>query len=82
MTDQEIYQKFVEWLDNPIFGFTESDAKMPMITAYVTPEEAEFLTGFPMSSKSPEEIAAMKNAEPEVILPKIKEMCAKGTFLW
>ena len=42
MTDQEKYQKFVEWLDNPVWAFTESEAMMPMITSYVSPEEAEF----------------------------------------
>jgi hypothetical protein len=52
MTDQEIYKKFIEWMNNPVMEFTESEMMMPMITSYITPEEAEFLTGFPFNSKS------------------------------
>jgi NAD-dependent dihydropyrimidine dehydrogenase PreA subunit len=78
MSEKEIYQKFVEWLDNPIWEFTESEAMMPMITSYITPEEAEFLTGFPMRSKSLEEIAELKKIDPAELAPKLKELCAKG----
>jgi len=78
MTDQEIYEKFIEWLDNPVMEFTESEAMMPMITSHVTPEEAEFLTGFPMSSKSLEELADLKDMDPAELAPKLKELCEKG----
>jgi len=47
MTDQEIYQKFIEYMENPFWKFTESEHKMPMITSFISPEEAEFLTGLP-----------------------------------
>ena len=78
MSNEEIYQKLIEWLDNPIFGFTESEWLMPMITSYLTPEEAEFLTGFPMQEKSLEELADLKDMDPEELHAKIKEYCAKG----
>jgi hypothetical protein len=42
MTDQEIYQKLIDYLDNPVWGFPESEHLMPMITSFITPEEAEF----------------------------------------
>lgn len=80
MTDQEIYQRFVEYLSNPIMELTDSEYMMPMITSYITPEEAEFLTGFPWGSKSLEEIAALKNIEPAELAPKIKKLCEKGVI--
>ena len=78
MTEQEIYEKFIEWMDNPLMEWAESDVMMPMITSFITPEEAEFLTGFPWSSKSLEEIAQLKNVHPAELAPKLKELCDKG----
>ena len=78
MTDDEIYQKFIEYMSNPVFGFTESEHKMPMITSFITPEEAEFLTGFPMSEASLDEIADLKDMDPTELAVKIKELCRKG----
>lgn len=78
MTDDEIYQKFIEYMSNPVFGFTESEHKMPMITSFISPEEAEFLTGFPMSEVSLDEIADLKDMDPAELAVKIKELCRKG----
>jgi NAD-dependent dihydropyrimidine dehydrogenase PreA subunit len=78
MTDQEIYQKFIDYLDNPVWEFTESEHMMPMITSFITPEEAEFMTGFPTSAASLEQIAAMKEMDPAELLPKIEALCRKG----
>lgn len=78
MTDQQKYQKFIEWLSNPVWEFTESPAMMPMITSYISPEEAEFMTGVPLNAKTIDEIAALKNMDPDDIAPKIKALCEKG----
>ena len=78
MSDQEIYQKFIEWVDNPLAEVTESEWLMPMITTYITPEEAEFLTGIPLTSKSLEELAGMKGMDPAQLAPKLKALCEKG----
>ncbi|MBT7052315.1 MAG: hypothetical protein HN978_21985, partial [Desulfobacula sp.] len=78
MTDQEIYQKFIEYMNHPVWEFTESQHKMPMITSLITPEEAEFLTGFPMKKTSLEEIAELKDMDLEELAPKIKALCRKG----
>ena len=51
---------------------------MPMITSFITPEEAEFMTGFPTSAASLEEIAAMKEMDPAELAPKIEALCRKG----
>jgi len=78
MTEQEIYEKFIKWLDNPMMELTESEVMMPMITSFITPEEAEFLTGFPWSTKSLEELADLKDMYPAELAPKLKELCDKG----
>lgn len=78
MTDQEVYQKFFDYMSNPLFGFIESEHRMPMITSFLTPEEAEFLTGFPRSDTSLEDIAAMKEMDPAELLPRIEALCRKG----
>ncbi len=82
MTDKEleIYQKFIDYMNNPVWEFTESEHMMPMITSFLTPEEAEFLTGFPQQAKTIEEIAALKEMDPAELLPKIKELCRKGVI--
>lgn len=78
MTDQEIYDKFIEYMNNPVWEFTESEHKMPMITSFISPEEAEFMTGFPKRNASLEEIADLKDMDPAELLPKIKALCKKG----
>ncbi len=78
MTDQEIYQKFIDYMNNPVFEFTESEHMMPMITSFITPEEAEFMTGFPLSATSLDKIAAMKEMDPAELAPKIEALCRKG----
>ncbi|MBU3913914.1 hypothetical protein KKA14_00085 [bacterium] len=78
MTDMEIYQKFIDYLDNPIWKFTESEHKMPMITTFISPEEASFLTGFPKGGKTLEEIAALKNMDLEELTRTVKILCRKG----
>ncbi len=78
MTDEEIYQGFIDYMDNPVWKFTESEHKMPMIKSLFTPEDAAFLTGFPHSGKTLEEIAEIKKMDAAELLPKIKEFCKKG----
>ncbi len=76
--DQEIYQRFIEYVSNPVIGFPESEHMMPMIKSFITPEEADFMTGFPKSATSLDKIAAMMEMEPAELLPKIKALCEKG----
>jgi ferredoxin len=78
MTDLEIYQKLVEYLENPLSELPESEWKMPMITSHITPEEAEFLIGFPWKSTSLEGIADLKGMDLAELAPKLKELCKKG----
>ncbi len=78
MTDKEIYEKFIAYMNNPVWEFTESEFKMPMIKSFISPEEAKFLTGFPMTNKSIEDIAEIKQMDVTDLVPKIKALCEKG----
>ncbi|MCP3925166.1 MAG: hypothetical protein GY714_21540 [Desulfobacterales bacterium] len=64
-------------MDNPALKFTESEHMMPMVVSHITPDEAEFLTGFPFLETSLDEIAAMKKMDPEEALLKIKPLLNK-----
>ncbi|MEE8398894.1 MAG: 4Fe-4S binding protein [Desulfobacterales bacterium] len=77
MTDQEIYQKFVEYMGHQ---FPESEHMMPMITSFLSPEEADFITGFPMNAKTIEEIAQMKQMEIPELEGKISALARKGVI--
>ncbi len=63
MSYEEIYQKFIDYMHNPAMAFSESEHLMPTITSYITPEEADFLTGFPFVNMSLAEIAEIKKME-------------------
>ncbi|MCP4750480.1 MAG: 4Fe-4S dicluster domain-containing protein [Proteobacteria bacterium] len=78
MTDQEIYQKFFEYMDSPLYSFPESEHRLPMIAAFISPEEAAFLIGFPLSSKTLEEIAEIKQMGLEELKKEVKRLCVKG----
>ena len=78
MTEQEIYKKLVDYLETPLSELPESEWKMPMFTSHITPEEAEFLIGFPWRATSLEDIADMKDMDPAALAPKLKELCEKG----
>jgi hypothetical protein len=52
MSDQEIYQKFVEWLGKTWWGLPGSDHLMPLIKTRYTVEEAAFLTGILQGMRS------------------------------
>ncbi len=78
MPDKKIYKKFIEWLGNTPWQLTDSEHLIPLIRANYTPEEAELLTGMPFSAKTIEELAELKDIDPETLAPRLKEMAAKG----
>ena len=67
MADQEIYQEFIEWLGETWWRLTDSEARLPMIASYLTPEEAAFLSGFPRNmldaGKTLDELAEAKQMD-------------------
>jgi len=82
MTDQEVYQEFMEWLGETWWRLTDSEIRLPMITSYVTPEEAAFLAGFPRNmldtGKTLDELAEAKQMDRDELEPQLKQMCVKG----
>ena len=80
MSNEELYQKFIEWVGNPAWRFVESEHLMPMITSFITPEEAEFIIGFPREDTSLDEIADLKDMDSAELVEKIKALCKKGVI--
>ena len=78
MNEKDIYQKLVEYLENPLSELPESEFKMPMFTSRITPEEAEFIIGLPWRATSLEDIADMKDMSPEELEPILKKLCERG----
>ena len=64
MSEWEIYQKFIAWLEKTWWGLPDSAHLMPLIQSRYTVEEAKFLTGFPFSGQNLEELAELKNRDP------------------
>ena len=52
MSEQEVYRRFINWLNQTWWGLPEADELMPLIMARYTPEEAVLLTGMPFSGKN------------------------------
>ena len=80
MAADEKYQKFVEHMDNPFLGWTESEHKLPMIMSLLKPEDAEFLARFPLGTKSLEEIAAAVEMTPEDLAPLLQKYGEMGVI--
>lgn len=82
MTEQEIYQAFIGWLGETWWRLTDSEARLPMVSSYVTPEEAAFLSGFPRrmldAGKTLDELAEAKQMDRGELEPKLEALCAKG----
>jgi len=52
VTEEEIYQRFMDWLRQTWWGLPESDYLVPLIKSHYTPGEASLLTGMPFSGKT------------------------------
>ena len=78
MSQEAIYQKFIQWLGKTWWQLPESDQLLPMIKARYTPEEAEFLTGFPFSGRSLEELSDLKSMNADQLKPYLDNLAKKG----
>ena len=67
MGEQEIYERFMEWLKQTWYGLPEADELAPLIKCAYTPEEASLLTGMPFSGRNLEELAEMKDMDLSLI---------------
>ena len=75
MSEEEIYQNFVDWLGKTWWGLTPSELLMPLMKARYTVEEAAFLTGMPHSATSLEDLARIKGEDAAALEPQLKQMC-------
>ncbi|MEK6194744.1 MAG: 4Fe-4S binding protein [Deltaproteobacteria bacterium] len=78
MSEEEIYQNFVDWLGKTWWGLTPSKQLMPLMKARYTIEEAVFLTGVPHSATTLEDLAQLKGVEASILEPQLKKMCRQG----
>ena len=78
MTDQEIYEKWIDHMTNGGMKLTDNEDMMRMITSFITPEEAAFTTGFPLATKTIEEIAEIKQMDIPELKGKIEALARKG----
>ena len=78
MAEQEIYEEFIDWLGKTWWGLPESEQLLPLIQARYTVEEAKFLTGFPFTGRSLEELADLNSTTPDQLRPYLDELARKG----
>jgi len=78
MSEQEIYQRFMDWLKQTWWGLPEADELVPLIRATYTTEEALLLTGMPLSGRNFEELAEMKQMDPVELRQRLDALAKKG----
>lgn len=78
MTNQSMYDKFVEWLRQSWGHLPDSVELMPLTKATYSEEEAELLTGMPFSDQTVEELAALKQMNPQDLTPRLDDLAARG----
>ncbi len=81
MSTEKVYEQYYEWQKQTGIQFPETDNLMPMLEAYITPEEAEFLTGFPFNLQTLEQAAELKKMDIAELEPKLKALCKKGLVI-
>ena len=78
MPDQDIYERFIEWLRKTWWGLPESEHLLPTVKAFHTAEEADLLTGIPLSGRSLEELAEIKGMDPVGLGRKLDALARKA----
>jgi len=78
MSDQEVYERFIEWLGQGWFGLPESEHLVPTIMAFYTPEEAALLTGMPFQGRFLAELAEIKGMDSAELAAKLDTLARRG----
>jgi len=78
MSEQEVYQRFIDRLRQTWWGVPDADELMPLVMATYTPEEASLLTGMPPSASNLEELAEMKQMTPADLGRRLDALAKKG----
>jgi NAD-dependent dihydropyrimidine dehydrogenase PreA subunit len=78
MSDEKIYEHLRDWLKKTWYALPEAEELLPLLKATYTPEEASLLTGMPFKGMNLEELAEMKQVEPEELRQRLDAMAEKG----
>jgi formate hydrogenlyase subunit 6/NADH:ubiquinone oxidoreductase subunit I len=81
MSEEEIYERFIEWLRKTWWGLPDSEHLLPSIRSFYSPEEAELLTGVPFRGADLEELAALKGIEASVLQERLDALAQRG-LVW
>jgi formate hydrogenlyase subunit 6/NADH:ubiquinone oxidoreductase subunit I len=76
----EIYAQFAEWLRHSWGHLPDSVELMPALMHAYTPQEAELLTGMPFEESSIEELADLKQMDPQDLASLLDALSSKGLF--
>lgn len=74
----EIYRRLFQHINKSWYMVPESDDMLRMVMYRFTPQEAEFLIGFPLTAKSLDDIAAIKGMEREQLAVRLDELSQRG----
>jgi len=77
ISDQEIYQAFVDWMDQ-FFGFPDAESRMAVAMATFSRDEALLMTGMSFQGRDLEELAEEKGIDPAELGPRLEAMAKKG----
>jgi formate hydrogenlyase subunit 6/NADH:ubiquinone oxidoreductase subunit I len=78
MENEKIYEGFIEWFRQCGAYVPESVALGPLIQETYTAEEAELLTGMPLTLFEIDDFAANKGKDPSKLRAKLDEMASRG----
>jgi len=78
LENDEIYQRFVEWLRSCGAYAPPSKELMPLIEATYRPEDARLLTGMPLTPTGLEELAALKHVEVRDLASSLDDLAGRG----
>lgn len=78
MLEDEIYSRFIDWLDKAWWRLPASEHLLPSIKAFFTREEAALLNGVPFVPTGLKEIAGLKSMKPEDLALKLDALARKG----
>ena len=78
MSVNEIYSRFIEWLDKGWWHLPTSEHLLPSIKALLTPEEAALLTGLPFEPTELKALVNLKGIQPDDLGAKLDALTKKG----
>jgi len=81
MSVNEIYSRFIDWLDKGWWHLPASEHLLPSIKAFLTTEEAALLTGFPFQPTELKELVNLKGMPPDDLGVRLDAL-AKKDVVW